>query len=224
MSRIGAQELRFGSMKHIRSLALIVLLALSGCRGMTSNEPPVHPNLNMDFQEKYEPQEANPFFADGRAMRPLVPGTVARGTLHENVALTTGRTESGALVRTMPVTLTRELLERGRTRYDIFCAPCHGYVGDGRGIIMTGNYGYVPAPTYHDDRLRSIEDGHFFDVITNGIRNMPSYGYNIGVEDRWAIVAYIRALQRSQHAGEADVPADVLPGIEKLSPNVGLSQ
>ena len=156
-------------------------------------------------------QEPNPFFEDGRAMRPPVPGTIARGFLREDTRFYEGRDASGAYVQAMPVAMTREVLERGRERYDIYCTVCHGMTGDGRGIIMVGNggtgYGYVPAPDYHVDRLRDIEDGYLYDVITNGIRNMPGYATQIPVADRWAIVAYIRALQRSQNADIADWPA-----------------
>lgn len=211
-------------MKHLTIALLMALPVLSGCRGMTSDKPPVHPNLNMDFQQKYEAQEANAFFADGRAMRPLVPGTVARGFLNEDTVLHEGRTAEGAYVRTLPVPVDHALLARGRDRYDIFCTPCHGMTGDGRGIIMTGNYGFVPAPTFHEDRLRGIEDGYLFEVIRNGVRNMPSYGYQISVQDRWAIVSYVRALQRSRNASAADVPSDILPELQRSSPTAGLSQ
>ena len=190
---------------------------------MVSDDPPIHPNQNMDYQEKFEPQEYNPFFADGAAMRVPVPGTVARGMLRADAALYYGRNADGTFVAEMPVPVTRALLERGQERYDIFCTPCHGRAGDGQGVIMTGNYGYVPAPSYHQDYLREIEDGYLYDVIANGVRNMPAYGYHIPVDDRWAIVSYIRALQRSQYAPEADVPADVLGDIENISPNVGLT-
>jgi mono/diheme cytochrome c family protein len=162
----------------------------------------------MDFQERFEAQERNAFFADGRAMRPLVPGTIARGHLNDHRPLAFGKEEDGSFVRSIPVTITADLLARGRERYDIYCAPCHGKAGDGQGIISTGNYGMVPAPTYHDDRLRGVEDGYLFDVMTNGIRTMPGYGYQVAGPDRWAIVSYIRALQRSQNAEAADVPAE----------------
>lgn len=190
-------------------------LALAGCRGMESSSPPIHIVPNMDNQEKFQAQEANPYFADGRAMRPLVAGTVARGFLREDAAFNLGRTEAGAPVATSPVPVTRELLLRGQQRYNIFCSVCHGKAGDGQGIIMTGQYGYTPAPSYHDDRLRGETDGHYFQVISNGIRSMPGYAQQIPVADRWAITAYIRALQRSQNAGAADVPAAVRAEIEQ---------
>jgi mono/diheme cytochrome c family protein len=211
-------------LKRMNKLTLAVLLAgtvlLAGCRGMISEKPPVHPNLNMDFQEKFQAQEANPFFADGRAMRPPVPGTVARGLLKEDTRFYLGRTETGEYLAEMPVPVTRELLMRGRERYNIYCTVCHGGAGDGQGIIMTGQssatgqgYGYTPAPSYHIDRLREVGDGYMYDVITNGVRNMPGYAQQISVLDRWAIVAYVRALQLSQNAGEDDVPPSELAKI-----------
>lgn len=194
---------------------LIALLVLAGCRGMQSDDPPIHPNLNMDFQERFDPQEANPFFEDNMAMRPPVPGTVARGLLLEDTEFYLGRTGTGEFVEEMPVPVTREMLLRGRERYDIFCAVCHGKAGDGQGIIMTGNYGYTPATNYHDERLREAPAGYLYDVITNGVRNMPSYAQQVPVADRWAIVTYIRALQRSQYATEDDIPPSVLARIEQ---------
>ncbi len=115
----------------------------------------------------------------------------------------------------MPIPLTIELLEHGQTRYDIFCTPCHGAAGDGEGIITTGDFGYTPATTYHSDRLREVTDGYLYDVITNGVRTMPAYAHQIPVADRWAIVAYVRALQRSQNASESDVPAVLLDDIRR---------
>jgi mono/diheme cytochrome c family protein len=168
----------------------------------------------MDWQQRFDPQSANPFFADGRAMRPLVAGTVARGFLREDVRFYFGRDETGAFVRDMPLPMTRELLVRGQERYKIFCSVCHGPVGDGLGIIMTGEYGYVPAPSYHSDELRAQPDGYLYNVVVNGVRTMPGYGTQIPVADRWAIVSYVRALQRSQNADRADVPADVIAQME----------
>lgn len=202
-------------MRSAIKLILLAALVLGGCRGMDSDEPPIHLNLNMDYQERFDPQEANPFFADNRSMRPLVPGTVARGTLREDVAFFEGRTAGGGFVGRMPVPTTRELLERGQERYNIYCAVCHGEAGDGQGIISTGGYGYTPATSYHDDRLRQAPDGYLYDVISNGVRTMPPYGHQVQPADRWAIVAYIRALQRSQYASAEDVPADVRGGISR---------
>ena len=185
--------------------ALVAVVFLAGCQGTISQKEPIHINPNMDEQERFEAQEANPFFADGRAMRAPVKGTVARGFLKDDDAYWTGKTTSGAWAD-MPVEVNMEFLERGRDRYDVFCAVCHGLAGDGQGIIMTGGYGYVPAPTYHSDMLRAQSDGYLYNALTFGVRSMPGYGTQIPVQDRWAIVAYIRALQRSQYASASDVP------------------
>ena len=204
-------------MTRVRNIFLAPALALTlaagllaGCRGTTSPEPPVHVSPNMDWQERFDPQAANAFFADGRAMRPPVPGTVPRGFLRDDAPFFFGRNENGVFVEELPLPMTMDLLRRGQERYNIFCGPCHGPSGDGQGIIMTGNYGYVPAPTYHSDALRAQPDGYLYNVVVNGVRSMPGYGTQIPVADRWAIVAYIRALQRSQSASQADVPADVI--------------
>lgn len=201
---------------------LMGVLLLAGCRGMQSDKPPVHPNLNMDFQEKFQAQEANPFFADNAAMRKPVPGTVARGLLKEDASLYEGRTEEGSYVEKSPMPINRALVERGQERYNIYCTVCHGQAGNGQGVIMRGDYGYTPATSYHSERLRDIEDGYLYDVITNGVRNMPGYAQQIPVRDRWAIVAYIRALQLNQNAGEGDVPESVIANIQAQSDaNVG---
>ncbi|MGA7307204.1 MAG: cytochrome c [Rhodothermales bacterium] len=198
-----------GKLHHKLLATLFASMAVTGCRGTVSHEPPVHPVLNMDFQERFEPQEANSFFADGRAMRPPVPGTIARGHLNEDTRFYYGKEADGSFVKKIPVAVDADLLARGQQRFNINCSPCHGKAGDGKGVISTGNYGMVPAPSYHDDRLRSVEDGYLFNVITNGIRTMPGYGYQVPPKDRWAIISYVRALQRSQNAGAADVPAEV---------------
>ena len=201
-------------MKHTL-FVLIAALIWTGCRGTRDDDPPIHWNRNMDFQMRYDPQDVNEFFADNRAMRMPVPGTVARGMLREDTRFYDGRNENGSYVERAPVPMTRELILRGQERYDIFCAPCHGRVGDGEGIITTGGYGFTPAPTFHDERLRAVQDGYLFDVITRGVRTMPPYAHQVPVADRWAIVAYIRALQRSQYAEEDDVPPSVRAEIEQ---------
>lgn len=188
---------------------LLLGLVLSACRGTVTDKPPIHINPNMDDMERYEAQEESPFFADGRAMRPKVPGTVARGMLQQDTGYYKGLDSTGAYVANNPLALTRDILLRGRSRYDIYCAVCHGKAGDGLGVVMTGGYGFAPI-SYHNDRLRSIEDGYLYDVIANGIRTMPAYDHHIPVADRWAIVAYIRVLQRSQNASEGDIPDDIL--------------
>lgn len=180
-------------------------------RGKPSEDPPIHMNPNMDSQEKYEAQEESRFFEDGSAMRPPVAGTVARGELRENDAYYRGKNKDGSLITKMPVEITMELLQRGRERYNIYCAPCHDQTGSGKGIVV--KKGFLPPPSMHLDRLRESPDGHFYDVISNGIRNMPSYKHQIPVADRWAIVSYVRALQRAQNAGSKDVPEELREGL-----------
>ncbi len=192
-------------MKNIVFVILGVSVIVSGCaRGLPKEDPPIRLLQNMYSQEKYKAQSKNDFFEDGSAMRMPVSGTVARGYLRDDVAFYEGKTRNGDTVLVAPVAYTMETMLRGQERYNIYCAPCHSRVGDGKGTVV--ERGYTPAPTYHDNRLRNVPDGHLYLTITNGIRNMPSYRSQISVEDRWAIVAYIRALQRSQHATVADVP------------------
>jgi len=186
------------SIYRLASLLFISLLLMS-CRGQLSEKPPISPQQNMMFQDRFNAQEENEFFANNMAMRPPVEGTVARGKLRQNSALYQGRDENGDFVTEIPFEVTRSFLYRGKERYDIYCTPCHGKIGDGQGIIMTGQYGYVPAPSYHRQASYDMPDGQFYSAITEGIRSMPAYNTQIKVEDRWAIVAYIRALQRSQN-------------------------
>ena len=171
--------------------AVLVLLALPGCR------------QDMHDQPKYQPLEASPFFKDGRASRPRVPGTVARGRRDDDVLLTTGKSASG-LSDVFPAPVTRATLERGHQRFDIYCSPCHDRAGTGTGMIVMR--GYKQPASFHEDRLRGMPPGYFFDVMTNGFGVMPSYATQVPVADRWAIAAYIRALQLSQHATLSEVP------------------
>jgi len=184
---------------------LLTALILTSCRGQLSDRPPVHPNPNMDHQERFNAQQENPFFADNRSMRAPVEGTVARGQLKEDVALHTGTDAEGNFISENPYPMTREFLYRGQDRFDIFCSVCHGGTGDGAGIIMTGGYGYVPAPSFHTDMIREMPDGQIYSAIYDGVRTMPSYRTQIPLKDRWAIVAYIRALQESQSVPEDEV-------------------
>ncbi len=194
--------------------ALLALAMLSGCgRGLPSKRPPIHLNPDMDNQPKYGAQEENRFFPDGSAMRQPVPGTVARGFLRDNMAYFTGRNENGRYVAENQGGITMQILERGRERFDIYCAPCHSRVGDGRGIMV--NRGYVPPPSFHQAYLRDTLDGYLFDVITSGVRNMPAYAHQIAVNDRWAIVAYLRALQKSRSATVEDVPEELRGTIKQ---------
>jgi mono/diheme cytochrome c family protein len=159
----------------------------------------------MYDQPKYKPLAESAFFADRRASRPLPEGTVARGWLRADQALYQGK-QGQNLATTLPMPLTRELLKRGQERYNIFCSPCHDRTGSGRGMVV--RRGYQPPPSYHIDRLRDAPVGHFFDVMTNGLGAMPDYASQIEVSDRWAIAAYVKALQLSQNAPLSDVPAD----------------
>lgn len=201
-----------GKMKFIRRMqslvpifSLLFLIVLTGCfRGQPKEKPPIHPVLDMDFQSRYEAQEAAPFFENNMTMRPTVYGTIPRGHLNANDSLHLGIDATGDTLDQIPLVVDMELMERGQKEYDIYCTPCHSPTGDGRGIMM--NYNYIPATSFHVDRLRNTPDGHIYRVITNGLRNMPAYSHQISVEDRWAIVAYVRALQRSQNASLSDVP------------------
>jgi len=161
----------------------------------------------MDHQERYEAQAENTFFADHRAQRPEVPGTVAMGSLGEDDLLQRGL-EGGAPAQRLPMPLDRKLLLRGQERFGVFCAPCHDQAGTGDGIVI--RRGMVPPPALSDPRLRAMAVGDIFRVLSKGVRNMPSYAAQIPVEDRWAIVAYVRALQVARGGALKDVPPDVV--------------
>jgi mono/diheme cytochrome c family protein len=184
--------------------AAVVLLA-AGCR------------QDMHDAPRYEPYERSDFFADKRSSRPLVAGTIARGHLREDTPAATGKV-AGGFVATSPVPVTLALVERGRQRYEIYCSPCHGYTGAGDGMVV--RRGFRPPASFHDARLRGQPDGYFFDVIANGFGAMPDYAAQVPVADRWAVVAYIRALQISQGATVADVPADRRGALETPAPGV----
>ncbi|MDO8835392.1 MAG: cytochrome c [Vicinamibacterales bacterium] len=174
------------------AICLAATLAGAGCR------------QDMHDQPKYKAQAQSDFFADKRAGRPLVAGTVARGFLRADTMTYTGRV-NGQLTGVFPFPVTQAVMERGRERYDIFCAPCHSRTGWGDGVVV--RRGYRRPTSFHDDRLRAMPVGHFYSVITNGFGAMPDYAQQVSPEDRWAIVAYIRALQRSHQGTLADVPA-----------------
>lgn len=182
-------------LRALRVAAIVLApIALSACR------------QDMHDNPRYEPLEASRVHADGASARPLVEGTVPRGFLRDDELLYTGLTDEGLPAEEFPFAVTRAVLDRGEDRYNIFCAPCHSKVGDGRGMVV--QRGYRQPPTFHDDRLRAVPPGYVFDVITNGFGVMPDYRSQIDVRDRWAIVAYVKALQLSQQATEADVPAE----------------
>ncbi len=195
-------------------MPLLAVIMMTSCsRGKPKKKPPVHLIPDMDSQPRYDTQEYSKFFGDGSTMRMPIDGTVAIGHLNDDRALYNGKDERGTFVRTNPVPVSVVMLKNGQVRYNVFCAPCHGRVGDGNGIIV--KRGYIPPPTLHQDRLRKIEDGYIYDVIKNGIRNMPSYAHQIPVDDRWAITAYVRALQRAQNATMDDVPEELRRQITK---------
>jgi mono/diheme cytochrome c family protein len=171
----------------------MMLAALCGCR------------QEMYDQAKYKPLGESRFFADKRASRPLPEGTIARGWLRLDQKLYAGK-EGQRLVDVLPMPLTRELLARGRERFNIYCSPCHDRTGSGRGMVV--RRGYQPPPSFHIERLRDAPVGHFFDIMTNGLGAMSDYASQIDVSDRWAIAAYVKALQLSQNAPASDVPSE----------------
>jgi mono/diheme cytochrome c family protein len=188
-------SLRVGLLKLTRALCLLplafCLVAITACRQDMHNQP------------KYRGLRPSTFFANGSSARPLVEGTIARGTLQEDEAFFTGRVDKIA-VKELPFAVDEKVLDRGQERFNIYCTPCHDRTGSGNGMVV--QRGYKAPPTFHSDRLRQADAGHFFDVMTNGFGAMPDYKVQITPRDRWAIVAYIRALQLSQQATPADVP------------------
>ena len=178
---------------HIGWSVVVCLLLSVGCR------------QDMQDQPRYEAFEASDFFDDGRASRPLVEGTVAQGQLRLDEHLYTGKI-NGVLADALPVPLTRQLLERGQERYNIYCSPCHDRAGSGQGIVV--RRGFRRPSSFHIDRLREAPVGYFFVVMTNGFGAMMDYAAQVTPHDRWAITAYIRALQLSQHATLSDVPSE----------------
>ena len=167
----------------------------------------------MQAQPYYRPYTASDFFPDGSSARPIPADTVPRGYLQDVGSLFfTGKDASGADSQEFPFPITREVLERGRSRFDIYCVPCHGLTGDGDGLVV--QRGFNPPPSYNTDRLRAAPVGHFFDVITHGYGAMPAYADQVPLADRWAIIAYIRALQLSQHAPVDQLPPDARAQLE----------
>ena len=186
---------------HLRRGAVLILFAAAvACR------------QDMHDQPKYKPFRPSEFFADGRSARPLVPGTVARGTLREDTVYFTGKVGS-EFVKEIPVKVTADLLARGQTRFQVFCSPCHGRTGRGDGMVV--QRGFKKPPSYHIDRLRQMPIGYFYDVMTNGFGAMSDYAAQVPPADRWAIAAYVRTLQYSQYAPVADLPADKRPELDR---------
>lgn len=193
--------------KHRRQLwrmsvaCALMLQILAGCVQKMADQP------------REDTFETSTFFADGMGARQPVAGTVARGSLEDEVVLT-GRRD-GQTVREFPLELNEEVLSRGRNRFEIFCTPCHGRVGDGRGMVV--KRGFPAPPTYHSERLREAPIGHLFDVVSNGLGRMPRFSDRISPNDRWAIAAYVRALQLSQHAELQDLPPEDRTRIQEVA-------
>jgi mono/diheme cytochrome c family protein len=200
-------------MRHVYLItffACVLLVSILGFRGTKFTKPPidVFPEWafpSMENQPKLRPQSQSQFFADGRADRTPPARTVARGMLRTDDHRYRGKDSGGAFTPGFPsgLTVDLEFIQRGRHYYQIYCIPCHGALGDGNGI--TKRYGMGATPTYHDPRLRSMPDGEIFNTITNGKNTMLPYADKIAPDDRWAVIAYVRALQRAQQGTAADV-------------------
>jgi mono/diheme cytochrome c family protein len=171
----------------------LAFITLAGCRQDMQNEP------------RYKPLAESDFFSDHRSARPMVEGTVARGHLRIDEARYTGKI-NGEEIDQFPIPIAKEDIERGQSRFNVYCTPCHSRIGDGNGMVVLR--GFRQPPSYYSDRLRNAPVGHYFDVITNGFGAMASYASRVQTDDRWRIIAYIRALQLSESASVNDVPAD----------------
>jgi mono/diheme cytochrome c family protein len=178
------------SRRLVTTCLLVAATSLAGCRQDMHNTP------------VGQPLRESMFFKNGSTARPLVEDTVARGTLQDDASFFTGK-NGAADADALPFPLTAEVLDRGEQRYDIYCSPCHGLTGNGDGMIV--RRGYRAPPSYHTDRMQQMAIGHFYDVISNGFGAMPDYKAQIAPRDRWAIAAYVRALQLSQHAVAAEL-------------------
>lgn len=197
-------------MKRLPNWRFVSLFGLLFCLGLLTGC-----RLDMRDQPRYEALEESSFFPDRASARPRVADTVARNQPVLDDQLHTGRV-NGQVADSFPFTITVAVLERGQERYNIFCAPCHGLVGDSKGIVT--EYG-MPVPTsFHDPDLRAEAAGYYFTIITDGTRVMPSYASRIRPEDRWAIIAYVRALQLSQNTAVDQLPAAELPQLEATTP------
>ena len=196
------------------SFLVVLTVSIMGFRGLRSTQPPIEVFPDMDRMAKYKPQAASKFFVDGRADRPIPAGAVPRGRstevdpafLRADDFRYAGKAADGSFARGFPVEVTEQMIRRGKDRFQIYCLPCHGALGDGNGI--TKSYGMVATPTYHDDRLRAMAEGEIYNTITNGKNTMLSYADKLSPDDRWAVIAYVRALQRSHHATIDDVPLE----------------
>jgi mono/diheme cytochrome c family protein len=200
----------------------LVVAALGGCREQTSEDPPIMPERNMYDTERFNPESFADFFPDHRTMRTPVPGTISRDHYEDDPEVATGLlADKSDYVMAIPQSIVMrsggmdKLLRRGEERFNIYCAPCHGKTGDGKGMVVCKrekagdpceSRGFPPLPSYEDPRLRSMPDGQLFATISHGVRTMPAYGPQIPVQDRWAIVGYVRALEMSQMAAANPSP------------------
>ena len=195
--------------KMLLACGLMSVAALAGCRQDMHNQP------------KFIPQRGTTFYADGRSVRPQVEQTVARGQLHEDTYFYTGM-QNGQEGTTMPFPVTMDVLARGQEKYNVFCTPCHSRVGNGVGMIV--QRGYAKAGNFHTDRLRQAPLGHFYTVIANGYGAMPTYAAQLTPEERWSVVAYVRALQLSQNAQDTDIASGQHPQpLSEISEHEGLA-
>lgn len=198
-------RIRNASPARLAALAALLLTA-AGCRN------------DMRDQPRYGPLQPSAFFNDQRSARPLPEATVARGRLAADAVFQTGKGPGGQFVNEFPMPVTREVLERGRERYDIYCSVCHDRLGNGLGMIV--RRGYRRPPSLHIDRLRTVANGHIYDVIANGFGAMPDYAAQVAPADRWAIAAYIRALQRTRTGSLADVPPEAAAQLQQPAQGV----
>lgn len=189
----------------------MLLLVIGACRGQPSTSEPIHLIPDMDWQPKFQPEEAAPLWKDGRAMRPLVDGTVPQGEFIEDEGYASGMVGDRYLAKA-PISVDAKVIHRGQDRFNIYCAPCHDRTGSGAGMAV--KHGYPLPINLTSERVLTMPDGQIFWTVTNGVRNMPSYRKQIPVADRWAIVSWVRVLGRSQNAKVDDVPADMKSKIE----------
>jgi mono/diheme cytochrome c family protein len=206
----------------LATVALLPFACIYKARHTQSPLPRIHLIQGMDNQPRFKSQQVNPFFADTREERPSVAGTVARGQLAEDDGFNLGLRD-GKWVEAFPVPVTASLLKRGSERFQIYCAPCHGLAGAGDGIVAVRadrlqEGTWVPPSSLHAGTVLARPVGHLFNSITNGVRTMPSYGSQIPVSDRWAIVAYVRALQRSRHTPSTVLTAEERAKLVEVAP------
>ena len=197
----------------IFALGVVAIMGVFGKRGHHFKQPPLEIFPDMDRQPKLRPQQPNLMFASGRSSQEPVAGTVARGDHYESNPINTGRvTGTTNFIATIPVPVTEQIMARGQQRFTIYCQPCHGPQGDGNGIVK--KYGYASIRSLHEKIIITQGDGEIFNTITYGNKTMFPYGSQISVEDRWAIVAYVRALQRSRLGALDEVPAQLKAGLK----------